>query len=495
VIPRIFRALFRMPYDEQELKRIQDEEAEYARKAEERKKKRRVQGTLGAPAPAPPTLNPTVSVSMSQEPVAHLQEPPPPAHVPWYLLAAQEACKEVQEVPLVRGEMEWAETIAFASRAEATPGVRNAQRTSYLKCLQDLCAYVLSWQKDKSVKPLHLVGEIGCGKTSLLIALAEHCKLEVQLLQEVFLDPPSHDVIEQLGSQGLNRHPKLWVIEHFDTLTPQWRQALKRKGFSNMLRTGCIIMTSWPSSKQPSPNTLDLTPWTTDSKIKFLKTIRPHHSVKDIEYLLGESGDSMYGALECAKLWGSSLSNHVQACVLKEDSEYIPPPPVNLRLLLEESFTDRWSTARSLALETCDNELSLDLLQELTVGAAFQGRCDISCVAQQLDSLSHFDLATRKCPDLTKTVICQRLIQKQTLLNSRVSMSKFSTGTLIPLPQALLNVGKARTSAKAMDDLVLDARDFGEEVEQSRDTCKNLDDVQLFALASGRKWVSPFKTK
>ena len=545
-----------MPYDEQELKRIEDEEAEYARKAEERKKKRRVQGTLGVAAPlrtqqllqaAPLQAVPLLAAPLQAAPLqaaplqaaplqslqgaslqgaplqslqgaslqgASLQSASAPlceSHVPWFLAAAQESerlreslrkdlreendpCKDEKSQGGEELMQDWAQCITFAGRAEATPGVRNAQRPSYLKCLQDLCAYVLSW-KDKR-KPLHLVGEIGCGKTSLLRALALHCKMEVEFLQEMFLESPTHDVIEQLGSQGLERHPKLWVIEHYDTLTPQWRQALKSKGFANMLKTGCVIMTSWPSSKQPSPNTLELTPWTTDTKMKFLKTLVPKFSHKEVAYLLGESGDCMYGALECAKLWGKSLGAQVLASTPSEDTEYCPLPPVNLRLLLEESFTDRWSTARSLALETCDNELSLELLQELSVGAAFQGRCDISSLSQQLDTLSHLELASRKCPDVVKSVMCQRLVQKQTLAGSRVSMSKFSSGTLIPLPQALLNIGRARTSARSMDELVLESRDVSEETtEHLRDTCKNLEDVQLYAQASGRKWISPFKTK
>jgi tRNA A37 threonylcarbamoyladenosine biosynthesis protein TsaE len=526
-----------MPYDEKELRRIQEEEEEYARKAEERKKKRKVQSTLGLPAVPSASMSnlpvATVSRLPAMAPVSRLPANIPPAfvvrapgnipeksetsmtaaasstthtaHIPWYLAAARQnmECQQQTKGEEINAEqhsssakLDWAQCIAFAGRVDGTPGIRNSQRPSYLKCLQDLCAYVLSWQKDKRVKPLHLVGEIGCGKSALLSALADHCKLTVQFLQEVFLDPPTHDVLEQLCSQGLDRQSKLWVIEHFDTLTPQWRHALKSKGFSNMLKSGCVIMTSWPSSKQPAPNTLELTPWTTETKIKFLKTLEPHLSLKEIAYLLGESGDCMHGALEGAKMWGTSLGAQVLASMPSEDSEYCPPPPVNIRLLLEESFTDRWSSARSLALDTCDNELSLDLLQELSTGAAFQGRCDISSLAQQLDTLSHLDLASRKCPEVIKAVMCQRLVQKQTLKNSRVSMSKFSSGTLIPLPQSLLNLGRARTSAKSMDDLVLESRDVSQETtEHLRDTCKNLDDVQLFAQASGRKWISPFKTK
>jgi tRNA A37 threonylcarbamoyladenosine biosynthesis protein TsaE len=391
--------------------------------------------------------------------------------------------------------MTWEQAMTFAARVEGMPGPRNAPRPTYLKCLEDLHTYVKNWKKAEA--PLHMIGDVGSGKTSLLKALGRFLKLEVELLHDMFLDPPTQAVLEQLGTCGLAKTHKLWVVEHYDTLSPQWLQALKRKGFADMMRTGCVVLTSWTSSKQKPANALELTAWSADTKLKFLKLpcIQAYlgfpMSVQATKFVLEEAGESLCGALASAQVWGAKLSDK-QA---REDDE-CAPPPVNVRILLEESFTMRWNVPRTLTLEASDIELSLDLLQELCPSAAAVGRCDIVHTARQLDVLSTLDLVSRVSPEACRTVLGQRMLQRSTLAASTASLSRFSSGTLLPLPQRLVSLARAKPSAVALDQTVLKCRGMiGDTREHLRDTRRFHEDVQFFTLAAGQKWVSAFKTK
>jgi tRNA A37 threonylcarbamoyladenosine biosynthesis protein TsaE len=454
-------------YDDESLKRIRDEEIALMLEVEEEEcaRKSKKQKTL-------------IDVQVSQP-------------LPWFLC-------ELTQAPVVEPEpllLTWEQAMVFAARVEGMPGPRNAPRPTYLKCLEDLHAYVKNWKKAEA--PLHLFGDVGCGKTSLLKALGRFLKLDVELLHEIFLEPPTQSVLEQLGTCGLTKTYKLWVVEHYDTLSPQWLQALKRKGFAAMMKTGCVVLTSWTSSKQKPSNALELTSWSADSKLRFLKQsciqafLGFSLSVQATKFVLEEAGENLCGALASAQVWGSKLADK-QA---REDDE-CAPPPVNARILVEESFTMRWNVSRELTLDASDIEISLDLVQELCPSAAAVGRCDIAHTARQLDELSSLDLVSRVCPDACRTVISQRMLQRSTLASSTASLSRFSSGTLIPLPQRLITLSKTKPSAIALDQAVLRSRDMLREgTEHLRDTRRFHEDVQFFALASGQKWVSAFKTK
>jgi tRNA A37 threonylcarbamoyladenosine biosynthesis protein TsaE/BMFP domain-containing protein YqiC len=461
-------------YDDESLKRIREEEEALLREveAEEAARKTKKQKTL-------------VPVTSTPSP------PQQPVDIPWFL-------RELVEPPPSEPEallMTWEQALTFAARVEGMPGPRNAPRPPYLKCLEDLQTYVKNWKQAEA--PLHLIGDVGSGKTSLLKSLGRFLKLEVELLHDIFLDPPTQSVLEQLGTCGLTRTPKLWVVEHYDTLSPQWLQALKRKGLAAMMKTGCVVLTSWTSSKQKPANALELTAWSADTKLKFLKQpcIQTHLgfplSVQATKFILEEAGESLCGSLASALVWGSTLSDKRA----REDDD-CAPPPVNVRILVEESFTMRWNVPRTLTLEASDIELSLDLLQELCPSAASVGRCDIAHTARQLHVLSNLDLVSRTCSDVCRTVLSQRMLQRATLEASTSSLSRFSSGTLIPLPQSLVSLSKAKPSALALDQTVLKCRGMLEEgTEHLRDTRRFHEDVQFFSMAAGQKWVSSFKTK
>ncbi len=384
---------------------------------------------------------------------------------------------------------EWSQAITFATKVQIDLSTRCSSRQSYSKCLEDLKDHAQKWKSNQF--PLVLIGEIGCGKTWLLTALAAHLQMDIECLQDIFLDPPSSAVLEQLGTRGFSLRPKLWVVEHFDMLTPQWTAALK-KTFSAMLKSGPVFLTQWPDSKQKPERSLELSSWTTDSKLAFLRT--QGFNEKSSKFLLQESGSefgvSICGALECAKVWGTDLARRASLLEGEESCS----PPINLRLLLEESFTTRWTQTRSLALETYDLELSLGIVQEMAVSAASVGKTDISLLAYQLDHLSSMDLAQRRCSDIASWFVHDRVVQQQTLRKAKSSMSKFTSGTLVPLPQSLLQLAKKKSSLQTYQDAMLKSRHMDTEAtEHLRDTRTHSDEVEIFMRASNLKWKSPFK--
>jgi hypothetical protein len=259
-----------------------------------------------------------------------------------------------------------------------------------------------------------------------------------------------------------------------------------------MLKSGPIILTAWPSDKQKPEHSLELSAWTTESKLAFLRT--QGFTEKSSKFLLQESGSefgvSICGALECAKVWGTDLAKRASL----EEGEESSAPPINLRLLLEESFTTRWSATRSLALETYDLELSLGIVQEMAVSASSVGKTDIDLLASQLDHLSAMDLAQRRCSDIPSWFVHDRVIQQQTLKKAKASMSKFTSGTLVPLPQSLIQLAKKKSSLQMYQDALLKSRHMDTEAtEHLRDTRTHADEVEVFMRASGLKWKSPFK--
>jgi len=405
--------------------------------------------------------------------------------VPWFMQLVPAQAQDTSN----SDKGNWSLAVTFASKVQIDMSTRISGRASYAKCLEDLKSHAQGWKTNKF--PLLLIGEIGCGKTWLLYALASHLDMDVECLQDIFLDPPSSSVLEQLGTRGFSTRPKMWVVEHADMLTPQWTAALK-KTFSSMLKSGPVFLTSWPDSKQKPEHALELSSWNTESKLAFLRT--QGFSEKSSKFLLQESGSefgtSICGALECAKVWGSDL---VRRASLEEGEESCPPP-INLRLLLEESFTTRWTLTRSLALETYDLELSLGLTQEMAVSAASVGKTDMALLASQLDHLSAMDLAQRKCSEIASWFVHDRVVQQQTLRKAKASMSKFTTGTLVPLPQSLIHLSKKKSSLQTYQDALLKSRHMDTEAtEHLRDTRTYSDEVEIFMRASGLKWKSPFK--
>jgi hypothetical protein len=247
-----------------------------------------------------------------------------------------------------------------------------------------------------------------------------------------------------------------------------------------MLKTGPVILTSWPSSKPKSSlPTIELGEWTFDSKLRLLKHIKPQLSLAALKFLLQES---IYvpTALEASCVWGNTF-------LAREDiEEDFEAPSVNLRRLVEESFTCRWNDRRTAALDSCDMELSLGLVQEMTVSAAFQGQCSIHHVAAHLDSLSFMDVSSRCTREICSEILSSRLIQRKILGQSQGSLAKFSSGSLIPLPESLIKISKARTRAVGMHDSVKKSRNDDE------DTRKFSEETQLFIEASGGKYVTPY---
>ena len=421
---------------------------------EQRKKQRKSQKPL-VPLPLAPIAPPA-------------KAPAPP--VPWYLQHLE--APTTKDEPLVT----WSSILAFASRVELQTGPKLIHRTTYMQTLENLVDLIKQWKTAK--QPIKLIGDLGCGKTTILGALAHHLDLEAEFLHEIFLESPNWSVLEQFKSKGLGK-TKLWVIEHFDTLTPQWIQALKKNGFDNMLKTGPVILTAWPSSKpKTSLPTVELSEWTFDTKLRLLKHIKPHLSLSAAKFLLAES---VYipTALEASQLWGNACNEYIE-------QEDLAAPSVNHRLLIEESFSDRWNDRRKAALDTCDTDLTLSLVQEMTVGASAQGRCEIKDVARHLDSLSFMDLTLRTGGEACKEILSSRLLQAHILNSSKVSLAIFSSGSLLPIPQALVFVGKKRVKLQANNDLIRKCRVFDE------DTRTFAEDAQLFIQASKLKYVSPY---
>jgi tRNA A37 threonylcarbamoyladenosine biosynthesis protein TsaE len=380
--------------------------------------------------------------------------------LPWFLQGLEVKTQESREP-----EFTWSFLTSFANRVQLQTSPKLVQRSSYSKSLDDLYDLVAQWKTKR--EPIFLFGELGCGKTTMLTALAHTLGMDAEFLQEIFLESPH---LERFPTKSLGK-PKLWIVEHYDLLSAQWIQALKKHGFSTLLKTGPVIVTSWPTSKPKPKLSIELGEWTFDSKLRLLKHIKPDLSLDALKFLLSES---IYvpTALEASKVWGS---RHFE----RETSEELAAPSVNLRLLIEESFTDRWDERRKAALESCDLDLTLSLVQEMTVGASVQGRCSIEPLTKHLDTLSALDVSSRCTSEACSEIMSLRLIQCQVLKESKISLAKFSSGFLIPLPQALLIKSKARTKAHVAAKNEWDTRKFSE-------------DTQLFIQASGEKYLSPY---
>jgi len=427
-------------YSEDALKRIRHQQEEL----EARKRQRKQRGLVAVPDAVVPDV----------------------VQVPWFLQGM-----DIESAPPSEPEFTWPFLTSFASRVQLQTSPKLVQRSSYSKSLDDLYALVTQWKTTR--QPIFLFGELGCGKTTLLCALAHSLGMEAEFLHEIFLDSPSQ--LDHYATKSLGK-PRLWVVEHFDLLSTQWIQALKKHGFSTLLKTGPVIVTSWPTSKPKPKLYIELGEWTFDSKLRLLKHIKPNLSLDALKFLLSES---IYvpTALEAAKIWGAK---HFE----REETEELAAPSVNLRLLLEESFTDRWDERRKAALESCDLDLTLSLVQEMTVGASVQGRCSIESLTTHLDTLSALDVSSRTTSEACTEVMSSRLIQRQLLRESKISLAKFSSGSLIPLPQSLLFKAKARTKSASMHDSV--------KKNGGVDTRKFAEDTQLFIQASGEKYLSPY---
>lgn len=390
-----------------------------------------------------------------------------PVQQPWFLQGIEVAPTSSEP------EFSWSFLTSFATRVQLQTSPKLVQRTSYSKSLDDLYAMVTQWKKLK--QPIYLFGDIGCGKTTIIKALAHALDMEAEFLQDIFLESPTKSVLEQFMTKSFGKS-RIWVIEHFDLLSTQWIQVLKKHGFSTLLKSGPVILTSWPTSKPKPLSSIELGEWTFESKLRLLKHIKPDLTLDALKFLLSES---IYipTALEAAKVWGT---RHFE----QELGEELAAPSVNLRLLIEESFTDRWDERRKAALESCDLDLTLSLVQEMTVGASTQGRCSIEPLTKHLDTLSALDVSSRTTSEACSEIMSSRLIQGQLLKESKISLAKFSSGSLIPLPQALLFKSKARTKSAAMHDSV--------KKNGGVDTRKFAEDTQLFIQASGEKYLSPY---
>lgn len=208
--------------------------------------------------------------------------------------------------------------------------------------------------------------------------------------------------------------------------------------------------------------------------------------------VLKESGDNISSAYAFTQLWTSKSSftkfKEDRDSHFDEDSSYIP---VNLRSLVEESFSGRWCPARSLALEAGEPEITVQLLQEMIPMAIMQGRCknELQELSKTLDFFSVMDATVGYNAGAYKTVMEKRLLQNSVRQQATFSLEKFNSGSLLPIPQSFLSRSKGTSTQKLNRETIFtcrggppDTRSWGE-------------DIQLFSQASKKPWKSPFLIK
>lgn len=423
----------------------------------------------------------------------------------WFLSFANEFKKEVPEAVQsddfldVYGPKSWHDIYTFSETVTFVNGPRNQFRSQKFSLLLDtLKDYVESWKTQKL--PMMLQGETGSGKTRCLQLLGSYLDLDVIFLHDIFLDAMTREELKErlagLGSRGLNCSKKLWVVEHYDTLSEQ-QKSLLHGAFPGMMKTGAIVCTSWMSSSQPSARFthLEFLPWTTASKTKFLKMGWSPALLqsKVLKRILRESGENIASAYALAQLWTSRLpkqstsAEEVQVSQ-EEDTAYIP---VNLRTLMEESFSDRWCSSRSLALEAGEPEITVQLLQEMIPMALMQGRCrnDMQELCKSLDFFSTMDSSVGYSAVAYKAVMEKRLLQNSIRGQAASSLEKFNSGSLMPIPQSFVSRSKGISTRNLSRETIQKCRGF------PQDTRSWKEDIQLFLQASKKPWKSPFSIK
>jgi hypothetical protein len=312
----------------------------------------------------------------------------------------------------------------------------------------------------------------------------------------MFLDHLSREELRErfsgLGSKGLSCKPKLWVVEHYDTLNEVSKHLLHQYSKS-IMNTGALVCTTWPSFAQPSTKFMhiEFLPWSLESKQNFLLEYGPplFHNKRVVNLALKEGGENLGSALSLAQLWtGSRLPDS------KEDAEEDSYIPVNPRLLIEESFSDRWCARRSLALESGDSEITIQLLQETLPIAIMQGRCkdEIKLLSTSLDFFSAMNATVGYNASAFKPVLDQRLLQLPVKKSAKFSLEKLNSGSLLPIPQSLIQKSKGISLVKQSRELISQCRGSG---HLSSDTRNFSEDIQLFLQATKKPWKSPFSIK
>jgi hypothetical protein len=429
----------------------------------------------------------------------------------WFLSFANEFKKEaVEDVHLnddfleVYGPKTWKDIYEFSERVTFVNGPRNQFRSQKFSFLLDsLKEYVENWKTQ--TLPLMLQGETGTGKTRCLQLLGKFLEFDCIFLHDIFLDAMSREELKErlagLGSRGLNCSKKLWVVEHYDTLSDV-QKTLLHGAFPGMMKTGPIVCTSWMTSSQPSARFtyLEFLPWANASKTKFLTmSWSPDLKPDVLKRILRESGENIASAYALAQLWTSTTQgngNKVHTTqthektedIGHEDTAYIP---VNLRTLMEESFSDRWCPARSLALEAGEPEITVQLLQEMIPMALVQGRCrnDLQELSRSLDFFSTMDSTVGYNAGAYKAVMEKRLLQNSIKSKATFSLEKFNSGSLLPIPQSFISRSKGTSTRNLNRETIQNCRGG------PADTRSWSEDIQLFLQASKKPWKSPFSIK
>jgi hypothetical protein len=204
---------------------------------------------------------------------------------------------------------------------------------------------------------------------------------------------------------------------------------------------------------------------------------------KIMQRLLKEGGENISKTLSLAQLWKTTLINTGE----EEEDSYVP---VNLRSLLEESFSERWCTARSMALEAGETELTSQLLQEMIPMALAQGRCksDVEFMSKSMEYFSCIDSTVGYSSSAYKCIMEQRLLQNLIRKSASSSLEKFNSGSLLPIPQNFIFKSKFNSTEKS-------ARQTIHQCRGSSDTRAYAEDLQLFLQASKKPWKSPFAIK
>jgi hypothetical protein len=434
--------------------------------------------------------------SLVEEPVKRQKlEGPPKLEKPWYLSFAEEKPVVVEnkndDYVEAFGPKTWNDIYDFAKAVTFVNGPRNQFRSQKFSAVLDILHdYVSNWKTQKL--PLMLNGETGTGKTRCLNLLGKHLGLECVCLHDIFLDELSREEIKErlaaLGTRGLNCLPKLWVVEHYDTLNESLKTMLNT-ALPGMMKTGAVVCTSWPSTTQPSAKFihLEFLPWSIISKKQFLEESWMPSFISQprvLQRLLKEGGENIAKTLSLAQLWKTFAFS--QQGEVEEDSFV----PVNLRSLLEESFSERWCPARSLALEAGETEITSQLLQEMVPMALTQGRCknDVEFMAKSLDYFSSIDSTVGYSSSAYKCIMEKRLMQVLVRKSASSSLEKFNSGSLLPIPQNFIFRSKFTSTDKTARQLIHQCRG-------SSDTRAYAEDLQLFLQASKKPWKSPFSSK
>jgi hypothetical protein len=298
---------------------------------------------------------------------------------------------------------------------------------------------------------------------------------------------------------GLFRRERLWVIEHYDTISKTSRTIIL-KHWKKLQSSGVVFATSWPLEENLADlkvRALQLDEWDLASKVMFMTTFSPLDEDNCLKALRFSGGNI------CAAFSGAQTALFTDQMVF---------PPANLRVIIEDSLCANSTPNTLQMIRESDEDVCLSLLQESIVEAAcFNKGCpkphsqirpcasSIQNLSKCMDALSACDILSRNAPKASESMISGVI---QDVLFKQGKRPNFSTGITFSAPKIMWHANRPRPidhtkkirecrgiPAPAKNETEIDITTF------QGDLRSWADDADLVFLAAGASGKTSAKTQ